>query len=508
MTTDESAPQTNLRDPVDVLADEFVAQFRQGRRPSISEYIRRNPNQGEAIAELFPAIAMIEQLSLQEDTDRDAAQQSLSFRANPVQRVGDYRIVREIGRGGMGVVYEAEQESLGRRVAVKVLAARAVSSSRQVKRFRRESRAAARLQHSNIVPVFEVGECDGLHYYVMPFIDGRGLDAVVDQLRSRKSGEHSTDGLCDEHADACLPSRPPAADYYRAVARLGAQAARALQCAHAHQVLHRDIKPSNLLLDREGTLWIADFGLAKLSDAIGLTRTGDVLGTVRYMAPEQLEGRASAASDVYSLGLTLYELSTLRQAFDADDRLTQRLTQQRPPAPRSIEPRIPRDFEAILLKASAPEIEQRYASAEALADDLERFAEGRTIAARQIPAVERIWGWSRRKRSLAELSAFAAVLLIALATFGSFGDARATATPPENLVPLQSEQDAGEQPPQLARAQAEAQIDLVEKPPHPDRRMGAARFGGDWRVDAEHRRGFRKRFGGPRRGPKGRGDPI
>ncbi|MAG93739.1 MAG: hypothetical protein CMJ48_08330, partial [Planctomycetaceae bacterium] len=221
---------------------------------------------------------------------------------------------------------------------------------------------------------------------------------------------------------------------------------------------------------------------------------------------------ASAASDVYSLGLTLYELSTLRQAFDADDRLTQRLTQQRPPAPRSIEPCIPRDFEAIILKASAPRSEQRYASAEALAEDLERFAVGRPIAARQVPVVERIWGWSRRNRALGAFGSVAAMLLLALAMFASFGDPRATAEPQKDLTTFQSEQDAAEQPPQLARAQAETQIDLAEKPPHPDRRpdrrMKAPRFGGPWRADFERRHDFREQFDTRRRGPEGRRDPI
>ncbi len=300
-----------------------------------------------------------------------------------LQRLGDYRILREIGRGGMGVVYEAEQESLGRRVALKVLSAGSLLDPKQVRRFEREAKAAARLHHTNIVPVFGVGRQDGHHYFVMQFIAGVGLDVVLDDLRrlrqakseagpaaglvaasSRIAGLSAADvarslltGRFEADADlvdgsmtepfddaapgpttavngpptdsspAILPgsselsaSSDPDRQFYRSIARIGVQVAEALEYANRQGILHRDVKPSNLLLDNHGNVWVADFGLAKTAEADDLTHTGDILGTIRYMAPERFSGHCDARRDVYSLGLTLYELVALRPAYEATDR--------------------------------------------------------------------------------------------------------------------------------------------------------------------------------------------
>ena len=192
----------------------------------------------------------------------------------------------------------------------------------------------------------------------------------------------------------------PGAVYFRTIARIGAQTADALAYAHAQGICHRDIKPSNLLLDACGIVWIADFGLAKAEngEAEGLTHTGDVVGTLRYMAPERFNGRADARSDVYALGVTLYEMLTLRPAFAESDRLKliERISNGAVPKPRSIDPRIPSDMETIVLKAMASEPGERYASAEALAEDLERFLADRTILARRSSTRERAWRWCRR----------------------------------------------------------------------------------------------------------------
>ena len=279
----------------------------------------------------------------------------------------------------MGVVYEAEQESLGRRVALKVLSAGALLDPKQVRRFEREAKAAARLHHTNIVPVFGVGRQDGHHYFVMQFIAGLGLDVVLDDLRRLRrakseagpaaepvpaasrvagltaadvarsliTGRFAADGppgdgsVTEPVDDAAAPPPPPSGpgptagsssailpgsselsassdpdrQFYRSVARIGIQVAEALEYANRQGILHRDVKPSNLLLDNHGNVWVADFGLAKTGEADDLTHTGDILGTIRYMAPERFSGQCDARSDVYSLGLTLYELVALRPAY-------------------------------------------------------------------------------------------------------------------------------------------------------------------------------------------------
>src|SRR5262249_31974905 len=185
--------------------------------------------------------------------------------------------------------------------------------------------------------------------------------------------------------------------FHRGVAQIGRQAASALAHAHARGIVHRDIKPSNLLLDTEGVVWVSDFGLAKVDDD-ALTRTGDILGTLRYMAPERFRGRGDARADLYSLGLTLYELLVLRPAFDSPDRvaLSEQIRTLEPPRPRSIDPRIPRDLETIVLKAIEKDPGDRYATADAMAEDLRRFLDDEPILARRAGAPERYLRWARR----------------------------------------------------------------------------------------------------------------
>jgi WD40 repeat protein/serine/threonine protein kinase/tetratricopeptide (TPR) repeat protein len=399
-----------------------------------------------------------------------------------LQRLGDYRILRAIGRGGMGVVYEAEQESLGRRVALKVLSAGALADPKQVRRFEREAKAAARLHHTNIVPVFGVGEQDGHHYLVMQFIAGPGLDAVLEDLRQLRrakpaagpaavlvpelgrgagstpaevarsllSGQFAGDGPISvgptvtysgggQNGSApptIAPAVGPAADpssavllssaegssssdpvrrYYRSVALIGIQVAVALEYANRQGILHRDVKPSNLLLDNRGNVWVADFGLAKTSDADDLTHTGDILGILRYMAPERFQGKCDARSDVYSLGLTLYEMVALRPAYEASDQhaLIERVLHEEPERLKKLAPGLPRDLETIIAKASAREPAGRYATAAALAEDLKRFVEDRPIRARRVSAAERLARWCRRNPRLAVSMGVAATALFA-----------------------------------------------------------------------------------------------
>ena len=220
---------------LDELAQSFVERCRRGERPSITEYIKQHPELVDGIRELFPSLLLLEELSPEASPSTQLPDQ-----------LGDYRILREVGRGGMGVVYEAEQVSLGRHVALKVLPYHALMDQTILERFRREAKAAAKLHHSNIVPVFGVGEHEGVHYYAMQFLRGQPLDEVITELRRLR--KESTGQLQ-------LPGDTET-QYFRSVAKLGVQVCDALSYAHAEGVLHRDIKPSNLLLDAKGTVWI------------------------------------------------------------------------------------------------------------------------------------------------------------------------------------------------------------------------------------------------------------
>jgi WD40 repeat protein len=312
-------------------------------------------------------------------------------------------------------------------VALKVLLPGVLADPLRLARFRREAQAAARLHHTHIVPVLGVGECDGTHYLSLQLIDGHGLDAVLTELRGGHSlpPRDSTTDTTAVGAESAVPCRPVLGalgprEYGRAVARVGAEAAEALAHAHAQGLLHRDVKPANLLLDRQGAVWLTDFGLAWGEGLEDLTDTGDVVGTLRYLAPERLEGVADTAGDVYALGLVLYELLTLRPAFDATGRgeLLHQVSRADPPRPRTLEPRIPADLETIVLKATAREPGSRYASAADLAADLRRFLADEPIRARPVPAWERGLRWARRRPAAVALLAMTVVAVLALAASG------------------------------------------------------------------------------------------
>ncbi len=386
-------------DRLDGLAEEYAALCRAGDAPSVGEFAARHPEHAEEIRALLPSVALMEQLRRRKRsssvtrgarTDDDPAPDHL----------GEFRILREVGRGGMGIVYEAEQTALGRRVAVKVLPRHALLEPTRLRRFEREAQAAARLHHTNIVPLFGVGEVDGLHYLVMPFIHGEGLDRLATRWREEQDADRRT--------------------RRETVASIGLQAAEALAYAHAQGILHRDVKPSNLLLDQDGVLWISDFGLAKFTTGDDLTETGDFPGTLRYMAPERLQSEATERSDVYSLGLTLYELLTLEPAYGSSSpsELIALLTEGKFDRPRKKDPTIPRDLETIVLKAVERDPGHRYADAGTLAEDLRRYLDDRPILAKRASTSERLWRWCRRNRALAGLGATAAVSLIVAAVVG------------------------------------------------------------------------------------------
>jgi serine/threonine protein kinase/WD40 repeat protein len=440
------------RDPLDKLGDEFLARFRRGERPAVSEFAARDPEHAGEIRELLSALLLVEGLKPQADATVAAGCARGAGRDAVPERVGDFRVLRELGRGGMGVVYEAEQESLGRRVALKVLAPGVARSPEQVRRFVREARSAARLHHTNIVPVFGVGEHDGLHYYAMQFIPGLGLDKVLDEVRRLKdrdpsggdggasstrpsvpeasstliarsvaSGRFGEPSPPAEGAAGDAPARPSTlaaetdsdARYARGVARTGLQVAEALEYAHQQGTLHRDVKPSNILLDVHGVAWVTDFGLAKAAEDEDLTRTGDLVGTIRYMAPERFRGQGDARSDVYGLGLALYELLALRPAFRASDpdRLLYEVNHVEPPPLRSVNPSVPRDLATIVHRAIEMQAAHRYATAAALAEDLRRFLDDRPIVARRVRPAERLARWARRNPGQAALGVALALML-------------------------------------------------------------------------------------------------
>jgi WD40 repeat protein/serine/threonine protein kinase len=449
------------RNPIDLLAEEFAERYRRGEQPSVTEYAEKYPDLAGEIRDLFPALLMMEDLK-PGGADVTGGYEPVPAPAGTrLEQLGDYRILREVGRGGMGVVYEAEQVSLGRHVALKVLPAHALLDPQHLHRFHREARAAARLHHTNIVPVYGVGEADGLHYYVMQFIHGHGLDQVIRELRhlhqqgpaaavAANSASESALRLMSgqfpggptDHPPAPMPAPelsgtavvgssvihlPGESDtsslsgssrqYWHSVARIGIQAADALAYASSQGILHRDVKPSNLLLDTQGIVWITDFGLAKVAEQDNLTHTGDIVGTLRFMAPERFEGQSDLRSDLYALGLTLYELLTLRQAFDETDRgkLMQQVMHHQPPPPRTINPEVPRDLETIVQKCIAREPQKRYQTATEVADDLRRFVDDKPIRARRVGEIEKLWLWCRRNPAMAGL--MAALVLVFLAGF-------------------------------------------------------------------------------------------
>lgn len=421
-----------IPDAIGVLADEFMAGHRQGLNPRIEDYCERYPELATRIRNVFSTLLLVEQCVA---SSGDAVTEFSETATLPTS-IGDFQVIREIGRGGMGIVYEAEQYSLGRRVALKVLPSCAFLSPSTLERFRRESRVAASLHHSNIVPVFGVGEDHGTHYYVMQHIHGVGLDQVLAQLdRSQRSSlpqfaDHSTnsqyrattdlasaegdaiDNLISDSKRGSTVSDERRGYWYR-VARIGLQVADALEYALGQGVLHRDIKPSNLLLDADGIVWVTDFGLAKLMESDKLTRADEMLGTLRYLAPERLRGIHDVRGDIYGLGLTLYELLTWQVPFNADNRaeLTRQILETEPLRPRSIDPQIPLDLETIVLKAVARDPQDRYQSHGSLADDLRLFLDDRPIKSRRASYPERAWRWCRRNPAFAGLYACVGALI-------------------------------------------------------------------------------------------------
>ncbi len=478
------------------IVDEFLERLDRGERPEADEYARRYPQLATVLGQMLPALGLLRGSA----PDRSVSAAASSEAIRPEGPLGDYRLVREVGRGGMGVVYEAVQISLGRRVAVKVLPFASALDARQLQRFKNEAQAAAHLHHASIVPVHGVG-CDrGVHYYAMQFIEGQTLAALIWNLR-RLAGLEKTDEAGSGGATGSLagelasgrwapgkrrsadpqptgPYIPPgigpqaaSADtailavaavstehstrnpaFFRTAANLGVAAAQALEHAHGEGVVHRDIKPANLMVDGKGNLWVTDFGLAHCQSQAGLTMTGDLVGTLRYMSPEQaLAQRVTIdhRTDIYSLGATLYELLTLEPVFNGRDRqeLLRQIAFEEPKAPRRVNKAIPPELETIVLKAMEKNPADRYATAQELADDLERFLKDEPIRAKRPSRLQRARKWGRRHQPVVwSATVSAAVLLVLVAVIMVVSNVRITREAGEKANALAaakaSEQDA------------------------------------------------------------------
>ena len=431
------------------ILDDYLASIEQGRPVELDKLLARRPELADELTAYFDSINFLQLAA----PDLTGLADSTSLLEDWTGRtLGEYEIVRELGRGGMGVVYEATQNKLGRRVALKVLPFAAVLDKQQTARFMLEAQSAAQLSHPHIVPVYDIGCERSVHYYSMQYVEGHSLEAAIEELKQfqqtadphsasaakpvrrnkalRSSGRGAVFGPCRSGEDLFPPTATAETkagfstrrtthdhSYVMAVAQLGIQAAEALQHAHDFGVVHRDIKPSNLMIDREGKLWVTDFGLARCQSDSTITLTGAVLGTVRYMSPEQATGRRALVdhrTDIYSLGGTLYELLTLRTPYDADNshELLQQIERGEPSALRRLNPSVPFDLETIVLKAISKRRRDRYATAQELADDLRRFVAGKTIAARRPSLVDRIAKWAARHKYL--VAAAAVVTLVAL----------------------------------------------------------------------------------------------
>lgn len=397
-----------LDDVVAELLEQFLASLRSGEQVSIAEFVARHPRYHLELSQVLPAVAAMEGYASHQ---LSSSGRWLSGPA-PGDRLGEFEIRRELGRGGMGVVYEAVQESLGRVVALKVLPPSTVASVRGLRRFHDEARTASSLSHPHIVPVFAFGEAEGLPYYAMQRVAGVGLDRVLAALQAPDAA------IGDPLLQQIVAEWQDDDDLFHRVARLGIAVADALENAHRHGVLHRDVKPSNVLVEVGGKPWVADFGIAKIVDGTD-AQCGEFVGTLRYAAPEQLEGHCDARTDVHGLALVLFELAARSAVFSNDGIRTRALGDDMPVRRlRHFARKAPADLETVLAKAMARQPADRYPSAARLAADLRRFVDGRPIEARVVSYPERLWRWSRRHRLASALAVATAASIVATAIVG------------------------------------------------------------------------------------------
>jgi serine/threonine protein kinase len=433
---DDAARNSAIDDgPVEAALAEYFARCDRGERVDLTE-----------IAALFPGC----EAGLRKFLGQERRLHHVVAAVSPPaadgnmagHTVGDFRLRRIIGRGGMGVVWEAEQLSLHRKVAVKLLPGALCSDPRHRTRFQNEARILAQLEHANIVNVLAVGEDADTYYFAMQYVDGMTADDLIRRWSDEKpphDAETARGQISDDtevegsvtpvngHASSqLLPLVARYADRrerYRLCARIAAEVADGLAHAHACGVLHRDVKPSNILLDRNGTARLTDFGLARMYGDATLTATGAILGTLRYASPEQLGGTAVAdeRSDIYSLGVTLWELVTGKRLFTAENQNTviSQVLKTEVPRPSLFAVKLPRDLETVITRAMSKEPRDRYTSAHALAHDLRRFLDGRPIQAKPVTLGERAFRWTIRNRALATAAVGSLFVLISVAIVAS-----------------------------------------------------------------------------------------
>ncbi len=407
----------------------YLAALRAGKNPRREEYLARYLDLPEKASDYLEGIEMA--FSLEQANVKPGMRTLDQPDSKQGEPIGDFRIGRELGRGGMGIVYEATQISLGRQVALKVLPFAAALDQRHRKRFLLEAQAAAQLHHQNIVPVYAVGCERGTHYYAMQLIDGEPISAkLFDESESaatdlaRSTIKSRADMTLRQSCVSDVSLHKSRQTRYQRIAALVADAAEALEYAHSCGIVHRDVKPGNLLLDVRGKLWITDFGLAHITSGEHVTQTGEMLGTMRYMSPEQASGSRGVIdhrSDVYSLGATLYELLTGEPVFNGGDRQTllNQVLHSDPRPLRQIDRATPEELETITLKALRHSPSDRYQTAQEFADDLHRYLNEMPIAARNPTLVDKTRKWMRRHPTTVLSMLFAltfAMILFAVAT--------------------------------------------------------------------------------------------
>jgi len=407
------------------ILDDYLAQLEHGVPPHPDELLSRHPEIAETLREYLASLQFLHDAASRLRGIGEPVDQADRLTGEELGVLGDYRLIREVGRGGMGIVYEAQQISLNRRVALKILPFASGLEPRCLQRFKNEAQAAAALHHQHIVPVYGVGRERGVHYYAMQFVEGQTLAALILDLRQMRGLDVHADPEFKRIPSATLSPEPAECPIHpRTIARLGLQAADALEYAHGFGIIHRDIKPANLLVDVQGDIWITDFGLAQIRGDTRLTMTGDLVGTLRYMSPEQTLAKRVVLdhrTDIYSLGASLYEVLTLNPVFPGQDReeLVRQIAFEDPVPPRRIDPRIPAELEIIVLKALAKNPEERYASARDMSDDLGRFLNGEPIRARNPTVAQRARKWAHRHRPIVLTASAALVALFAIVVAGS-----------------------------------------------------------------------------------------
>lgn len=375
------------------ILDDYLRKMEAGEAVDRSDLVAAHPELGEALTEYLTKLDELNRM-----VGGDAPSSEIIGK-----QLGDFRLIRELGRGGMGIVYLAQQISLDRMVAVKLLPFASLLEPKYIERFKNEARAAAQLEHPNIVPVYSIGLDDGIHYYAMRYITGQSLDQVIAAARAE--------------ADESATPRKLTAEHLSKLLQQFAEVAEALHRAHEYGVVHRDIKPSNLLLDSQGKLWLADFGLARFQTDVPLTRTGEMIGTMRYMSPEQAAGRAELIdhrTDIYSLAITLYEAISLEHAVTGVEgpALLRTIEQETPTRLRKLCPGLPVDVQTLVEKAMAKYRDDRYTSADLFAQDLRRASSGFPILAARMSPLLRLWRWAEKRVNV--LLASAGVMLAAI----------------------------------------------------------------------------------------------